>query len=682
MNQYKAENIKSFALIGHQGCGKTSLLESLLYRSKNLEKKGSVEEGTTVSDFTKEEKQAQVSMYASVIPLEFEGFKFNFLDTPGFFDFEMETRNSLKIARNAIVVIDGSKGVEVGTRKTYKLARRRQIPMAIFVNKMDKDNIDLDKILDQLKNSFEKKAIPFTWPIGTAENHKGYLHLVDMTASINNEVVDIPAEYKELAEELHKNLIEAAANHDEAILEKFFMEEEITVEELKPALKLAVQKGSLIPVVFGSCKKDSGTKGLLGICKEYLASEIDDKELFGEKGEHKVEQGEKIFEDGPFSAYVFNTVVDPFVGKISFIKVVSGSISKDQTVLNTEKDVKERINNISMMKGKETVECSTITAGDIGVLMKVASLETGDTICDPSNPVQFKKVQTIEPTIYFGLEVKNKNDEGKITESLRKIASEDLSIVVSRNAESKQLLVGCQGQSHIDNVVAKLLNTYNIEVILSDAKISYRETIKGNSDVEGRYVKQSGGAGSYGVVKIKFSHSEQDFEFVNSVFGGSVPTNFIPCVEEGLKKSMDHGVLAGFPVIGVRAELYDGKSHPVDSKPLSFEMAASFAFKDGCKAAKPTLLEPIMEIKVVAPNEYIGDIMGDLSKRRGIIMGIDPEGEEQYITAEVPQSELGKYIIDLNTMTQAQATFTMKFIRYDEVPAMLVDKIVAENKSE
>lgn len=680
MNIYKPNNIKSIVLLGHQGSGKTSLVEALLHRAGNIAKKGNINDGTTVSDFTKEEKNSKFSIYSSVIPVEYDNNKFNFIDTPGFFDFEMEAIGALRAARNAVIVVDAVKGIEVGTRKAYRLVREHCVPTAIFVNKMDKENIKLDELKDAIFKQFEKKAIPFTWPIGLANEHKGYIHTIDMTASIDNKVCDVPAEYMDLATELHSAIVEAAANYDDALLEKFFAEEPISVEELIPALKKAVIGGSIIPVIFGSTEKNSGVKGLLDILKNYFPDETVKKVSFGGQKEI-IEDDKEVSENGPFSAIVFKTMVDPFVGKISFIKVLTGAISKDDTILNANAEVEERINNISLMRGKEVIESSTITAGDIGVISKVASIESGNTICDPKAVVKYADIKRIEPTIYFAVEVKNKNDEGKITDALRKICSEDLSITADRNAETKQLLLGCQGQAHIDNVVNKLQNLYNIGVTLGDAKVSYRETIKGNSDVEGRYVKQSGGAGSFGVVRIKFSHSENDeLEFVNSVFGGAVPTNFIPCVEKGLKESMSAGVLAGFPVLGVRAELYDGKSHPVDSKPLSFEMAASLAFKDGCKKASPALLEPIMEIKVVAPNEYIGDVMGDLSKRRGIIMGIEPVGEEQYVTAEVPQSELTKYIIDLKTMTQAQGTFTMKFIRYDEVPSNLVDKIIAENK--
>lgn len=682
MKQYLPSELKSIAILGHQGSGKTSLVESLLHRSGNVAKKGNVNDGTTVSDFTKEEKNQKISIYSSVIPVEYNNCKYNFIDTPGFFDFESETKQALRAARNAIIVVDGAKGVEVGSRKNWRAVRKSCIPTVVFVNKMDKENINLDELLDQLRKDFDRKAIPFTWPIGTADNHIGYVRMIDMIASIHNEVCDIPAEYKDLAEELRENIIEAAANFDADILEKYFAGEPISNDELKPALLHAVAAGAVVPVVFGSCAKNSGVKGLLDICAEYLPSEEVVKDSFGGPHETYDLTADEIDANAPFSGYVFKTMVDPFVGKISFIKVITGSVSKDQTILNANRDAKERINNIALIRGKEQIDASTIPAGDIGILMKVASLETGDTICDPAHVVHYEGVEVLNPTIYYAVAVKNKNDEGKITDALRKICSEDLSVTAERNAETKQLLVGCQGQSHIDVIVDKLKTIYNIEVVLSEAKISYRETIKGRADVEGRYIKQSGGSGQYGVVKIEFQHSEEHFEFVNDIFGGAVPTNFIPAVQKGLEDAMKTGVLAGFPVIGIKARLYDGKYHPVDSSELAFKMAASFAFKDGCKAAKPTLLEPIMEIVVVGPNQYVGDIMGDLSKRRGIIMGIEPVGEEQYITAEVPQSELQKYIIDLKTMTQAQATFTMKFVRYDEVPSNLVDKIVAANKIE
>ena len=686
MKDYSPSQIKNIVVLGHQGSGKTSLMESVLLKSNTIAKKGSVDAGTSSSDYTKEEKNAKSSIYSSVLPVEYQDNKFNFIDTPGFFDFQIEIKQALRAARSAILVIDASKGVEVGTVKHWNYLRKKGLPSVIFVNKMDKDNINFDELLASIRSRLDKRAVPVTYPIGHGANFEGFVNVVEMKARLYNGVECVDAEIwperEEQVKALHEQIVESVANVDDAILEKVLMEEEVTIEEIRPALKQGMLEGRLVPIIVGSAHKDVGINTLLHVLNAYFPSEVDVRHPFGEAIDALEIIDRKMDPEESFSGLVFKTMVDPFVGKISYIHVRSGKLSKDQIVLNVNKDTKERINNIGLIRGKESIEASTISAGDIGVVMKVDSLETGDTICDPSAPIKYREMDKLSPTIYYSMVVGNKNDEGKITDALRKICLEDLSVTAERNTETKQLLVGCQGQSHIDNILFKLKETYKINATLEDAKISYRETIKGFADVEGRYVKQSGGSGQYGIVKIKFEHSDQDFEFVDDIFGGSVPGNYIPAVQKGLEESMKSGVLAGFPVIGLKATLYDGKYHPVDSSELAFKMAASFAFKDGCKQAKPTILEPIMEIQVVAPNDYVGDIMGDLSKRRGLIMGTEPVGEESYITAEVPQVELAKYIIDLKTMTQAQATFTMKFIRYSEVPNHLVDKIIADNKKD
>ena len=686
MKDYSPSQIKNIVVLGHQGSGKTSLMESVLLKSNTIAKKGSVDAGTSSSDYTKEEKNAKSSIYSSVLPVEYQDNKFNFIDTPGFFDFQIEIKQALRAARSAILVIDASKGVEVGTVKHWNYLRKKGLPSVIFVNKMDKDNINFDELLASIRSRLDKRAVPVTYPIGHGANFEGFVNVVEMKARLYNGVECVDAEIwperEEQVKALHEQIVESVANVDDAILEKVLMEEEVKIEEIRPALKQGMLEGRLVPIIVGSAHKDVGINTLLHVLNAYFPSEVDVRHPFGEAIDALEIIDRKMDPEESFSGLVFKTMVDPFVGKISYIHVRSGKLSKDQIVLNVNKDTKERINNIGLIRGKESIEASTISAGDIGVVMKVDSLETGDTICDPSAPIKYREMDKLSPTIYYSMVVGNKNDEGKITDALRKICLEDLSVTAERNTETKQLLVGCQGQSHIDNILFKLKETYKINATLEDAKISYRETIKGFADVEGRYVKQSGGSGQYGIVKIKFEHSDQDFEFVDDIFGGSVPGNYIPAVQKGLEESMKSGVLAGFPVIGLKATLYDGKYHPVDSSELAFKMAASFAFKDGCKQAKPTILEPIMEIQVVAPNDYVGDIMGDLSKRRGLIMGTEPVGEESYITAEVPQVELAKYIIDLKTMTQAQATFTMKFIRYSEVPSHLVDKIIADNKKD
>ncbi len=680
MKEYVPSQIRAVALLGHQGSGKTSLVESILEVSGIIPKKGSVDEGSTVSDYTKEEKNQRISIYSSLIPVEWNEYKYNFIDTPGFFDFGNEVIQALRVARASVILVDATKGIEVGTMKHWRYVRSKSIPSIIFINKMDKENIKFDELIDSIREKLGSRAVPFSWPIGHGNAFEGFVNVVDMRARLYNgkECVDaeIWPERMEQVNKLHEMIVESVANIDDAVLEKYLNGEEISTEEIHKGLRQGVLEGKLVPVLVGSSTKNVGIHTLLSMIGDYLPSEKDMRQPFGEALDEFEIIERKVDPAEPFSAFVFKTIIDPFIGKISFVSVRSGVLKKDLNVLNATKDVKERVNSIAFLRGKEQLEAESIPAGDVGVVMKMSSLETGDTICDPANPIKYDTIASLPPSIFFAMVVKNKNDEGKITEALRRIASEDLSITVDRNVETKQLLVGCQGQSHIDVIIEKLKTMYNIQVGLEDARISYRETIKGTSDVEGRYVKQSGGSGQYGIVKIKFEPTEAPFEFVDDIFGGSVPSNYIPAVQKGLEDAMKTGVLAGFPVIGLRAILYDGKYHPVDSSELAFKMAASFAFKDGCRAAKPTILEPIMEICVVAPSDYVGDIMGDLNKRRGIIVGIEPVGDEQYITADVPQAELQKYIIDLKTMTQAQASFTMKFVRYQEVPGQLVDKII------
>lgn len=688
MKEYAPSDIRNVVVLGHQGSGKTSLVESLLKMSGVLAKKGSVTDKNTVSDYTKEEKNAGVSIYSALIPVEFENTKYNFIDTPGFFDFNQEVIGASRVARTAVIVVDAQKGVEVGTMKEWRHVRSHSIPAIVFINKMDKENIKFDELIDSVRAKLGKRAVPFCWPIGHGEKFEGFVNVVENKARIydgkESRDAEIWPERKEQAKKLRDMVVESVANVDDDVMMKVLEEQEVTDEEIQVGLKKGISQGALVPVIVGSALKDVGVRTLMREIKNYFPSEADLREPFGEAPEGLDIIARKVAEDEPFSAYVWKTIIDPFMGKISFISVRSGSISKDQTVLNVNKDEKERINNIAFLRGKDQIETSKISAGDIGVIMKIDSLETGDTIADPTKAIKYSEMERLEPTIYYALVVKNKNDEGKIAESLRKICAEDVSITAERNPETKQLLVGCQGQPQIDNVLFKLKNVYNVEASIQDVKISYRETIKGTADVEGRYVKQSGGSGQYGIVNIKFEplHDGKDFEFVDDIFGGAVPSNYIPAVQKGLEDAMKAGVLAGYPVIGLKATLHDGKYHPVDSSELAFKMAASFAFKDGCKKAKPTLLEPIMKIKVVAPNDFVGDIMGDLSKRRGIILGIEPVGEEQYITAECPQAELISYIIDLKTMTQAQATYTMKFLRYDEVPANLAPKIIQQKQQE
>lgn len=638
---FMPNEIKNIIVLGHQGVGKTSMVEALLYAGKALTKKGSVKEGTSVSDYTKEEKKAKISIYSSIESITTNDSKINFIDTPGFLDYVNEVVCSLRVATGALLLIRGSKGLEVGTKKAWKYIKTFHLPTIIFVNKMDKDNVNFAKAVNEVREYIGNSVV-----VLQDENGNNMLENNDPT------------------------LVEAIATHNDDLMEKFLMEEPISKDELKVGLIKAVRNGLLIPVLGGSATNDKGVNELLDAIYTYLptADNFSEKDI-------------KCDVNAPFSAFVFKTVVDPFVGKMSYVHVRSGSLKKDMAIYNTSKQLKDKIGAVYTPFGKDQNENDCVNAGDIAIVTKVNSLETNDTICDMNFEVIYDKIDVPQPTVFYGIVVANKNDDAKVGEGLKKAASEDLSISVERNSETKQLTVGCQGQMHIDTILDKIKNNYNVNVSTEDAKVPYRETIKGFADVEGRHKKQSGGAGQFGVVKIKFEPCDTDFEFVNDVFGGAVPTNFIPAVEKGLIESLKTGVLTGNPVVGIRATLYDGNYHPVDSNELSFKIAANLAFKEGCKKAKPVLLEPIFNVTVRVPSEYVGDVMSSVSKFRGTVGDIEIDGDEQIINALIPQIEFSKCVIDLKTLTQAQATFSFKFAKYSEVPMNIAEKVIAAYKA-
>lgn len=667
---YSPSNIKNIALLGHQGVGKTSLIESLLYVTNKINKKGHITEGTTISDYTKEEKKARISIYSTVVPVELESIKFNMLDTPGFFDYVGEVRASLSVASCAILIVDATKGVEVGTKKSWKRIQRYHLPAIILVNKTEKENANFDKVVGQLQEMMGNNAVPLVCPHGIASTFDGVIDVLNKEVSIYNDGKVTSTTSTDQVDLQHAHLVEQIATHDDALTEKYLMEEEITQDELKDGLKHAVCSGHLYPILACSIRHNIGISKLLEVMEKYLPS-----------ADTRVVKDVAVDPNAPFSAQVFKTIVDPFVGKISYVIVRSGKLKRDLTIFNSTKQVKDKLGLVYTPFGKELNETTELVAGDIGVVTKVSSLETNDTFCDPNKEVVFDPIRFPQPIVYYGITVANKNDDAKVGEGLKKAAQEDLTISFERNPETKQLVVGCQGQMHIDTIIDKIKNTYNVSCSTEEAKVPYRETIKGFADVEGRHKKQSGGAGQYGVVKIKFEPSDKDFEFVNDVFGGAVPTNFIPAVEKGLIDSLKTGVLTGNPVIGIKATLYDGSYHPVDSNELSFKIAANLAFKEGCKKAKPVLLEPILDVSITVPSDFVGDVMSSVSKYRGTVGEMESVDDEQIIRASIPQVEFTKCVIELKTLTQAQAQFTSKFARYAEVPMMTAEKIIAAYKA-
>lgn len=682
MKVYQTDQIRNVALIGHSGSGKTSLTESILFATGITKRQGKVEDGNTFSDFDKEEISRKVSIGASVIPTEWENLKYNFLDTPGYFDFAGEMYGALEASEAAVILVDASSGVEVGTEKAWKYTDKKGIPKIVFLNKMDKENVNFDKVFNELKEAFGDKLVPLTLPIGQAEDFKGIVDIIDQVAKdYDGKEINIPEEHKTEIETIRETLSEKVAETDEDLMEKYFDGEAFTDEEIRKGLKLSFENGDLVPLIVGSAEKTIGVDILLEAIKKYVPAPDEIEIVKGYEDEKEVER--KVSLDEPFSAIVFKTIVDPFVGKLSVFKVLSGKITKDHEIYNSNKDDVEKLGGLFVLRGKNQIEASEIVAGDIGATSKLQITETGDTLCDKTDIIQYKEIDYPNPCLFLAVEPKAKGDEEKIGSSLQRLTEEDPTFVTERNSETKQLLIGGQGNMQLTVIVDKLKNTFGVDVELADPKVAYRETIKGTASVHGKHKKQSGGAGQYGDVHIRFEPSEEEFVFEEEIFGGAVPKQYIPAVEKGLIECLNKGPLAGYPVVNIKAVLFDGSYHPVDSNEMAFKIAASLAFRKGIKEAKPVLLEPIMKVEVLVPDEYMGDVMGDMNKRRGRILGMDPQEDGmQLIIAEAPQSEMFKYAIDLRSMTQARGSFTMEFERYEEVPSEISEKIIEEANSQ
>lgn len=684
MREYLTDKIRNVAILGHMGSGKTSLSESLLYLSKAIAKKGEVERKNTVSDYLQEEQNRQTSLSTSIIPVEWNDHKINFLDTPGSEEFLGEISQDLSVVKGAVLLLDAQKGIEVGSENAWDELRSRHTPTIIFINKIDKENVKIDKIINSVIDEFGPRVVPFVIPMGSENNYQGYIDIISKKAYVGLEEkeVDIPSEYSEKVDELYNKFVETVAGESEELLDKFFAGIELTDEEIIFGLRSALLNCDIFPILIGSATKNLGIKGLLEKICHYLPSPRDLKDKYGVNPKTGEDMSRSSNDDLPFSGYIFKTTVDPFLGTINYLKVCSGSTKglTDVYVPNTDQMIKVGV--ISGIMGKTQVPIEVLHAGDIGVLTKSGDLQTGFTICDRRDPIKFIPVDMPTPIIYVAIHAKTKQDEDKISSALQKLNLEDPTFEVKRNPETAQLLLGGQGMTHINYILEKMKNMFKVDVEVSNQKIVYRETIRKIGSAQGRHKKQSGGAGQFGDVWIRFEPlAEKDFEFASEVVGGAVPKNFFPAVEKGLIETLEHGPIAGFPVIGVRAVLYDGSYHPVDSNEISFKIAAALAFKEACKTIKPTILEPIMEVVVTVKDNYVGDIMSDIPQRRGAVVGMEPvENGRTAITAHIPEAEIIDYSIDLKAMTQGGGKFTRKFLRYDDVPSNLVDKIVAEYK--
>ena len=686
MKVYETNQIRNIAILGHLGSGKTSIAEALLFSSGAIASRGSVEQKNTVSDFMDEEKAKQGSLSTSLIPVEYNGIKLNFLDVPGTDELDNEIKQALSVVKGAVLVIDASKGVEVGTERLWNEIRKMHIPAVIFINKMDKENVKFEEILENIREKLGKKAVPFCWPIGKNENFEGFVNVIEMKARIYNgtESYDAPIweEKKPKIEQLREMIMESVAETSEDLLEKFFGGEELTEEEINTGLKNGIYHGELTPLIVGSATKNIGIRTMLGMLAKYLPQPDDLRALEGinPKTEQPVVRHTK--DEEPFSGYVFKTTIDPFVGAINFIKVNSGTLKTGQEIMVHDLHKLEKIGAMFVMMGKNQLPVDLAHAGDIVCVSKLENIHTGFTISDPRSPIMYPKTETLKPTIYVAITPKNKQDEDKISNALQRLNIEDPSFEIVRNKETAQLLLGGLGMTHINFILDRMKTVFKVEVTVEEPKVVYRETIKKRVEAEGKHKKQSGGAGQFGHVWIRFEPSKELFEFSEEVFGGAVPKNYFPAVEKGLIEAFEHGPLAGFPVIFVKATLYDGSYHPVDSNEISFKLAAALAFRESIKSATPTILEPILKMYITVKDQYVGDVMGDMNKRRGRVLGMSQVEGGQVVEAEAPESEVQKYIIDLKAMTQGSGIFQRAFARYEEVPPHLIDGIIQKYKQE
>ena len=681
---YTAKDIRNIALLGHGGDGKSALCESMLFLTKAITRLGKRADGTTVSDFDDEEKKRQYSIKTSVIPVEYAGCKVNVLDNPGYFDFAAEVVQSLRVADAGLICLTAKSGIAVGTEKGWKSLADANLPAMFYVSKLDEEHANFFGTFDAIRDTFGASAIPFTFPILKGEQAVGLVDLIAKKAyDVNGKEIALPADTEEKIEEYMAELNEQVAETDEALMEKFFMEEPFTEEELIKGIKDGIRQRTVTPVFCGCAMTGLGTTRLLENIKKFAPSPLEGKPavIVDEDGN---ESELALDPAGSPMAFVFNTVADQY-GKNSYFKVISGDIEDTMTVVNARTGDNEKLGNTFFPKGKDNVKTSKVCCGDIGVFTKLASVRTGDTLGLAGKVVTVKPMTYAEPCYRMAIYAKNKGQEDKVASGLVKLNEEDASFTYGNDPETKEMIIAGVCDIHLSVIISKLLSKYKVEAELRPAKIAYRETIKKKVEIHGRHKKQSGGHGQFGDVYIRFEpqSESEDMIFADETVGGCVPKNFIPSVEKGLRNCIGKGVLAGYPVVFLKSTLYFGSYHPVDSSDMAFQTAAGIAYKEGLPTAAPTLLEPIGELKVFIPDANMGDIIGDLNKRRGRVMGMNPDAENrgwQIVDAEVPIGEMSSYAIDLRSMTQGRGSYSLKFVRYEEVPQMNQAKIIEDAK--
>ncbi len=692
MKVYEGANIRNVVMMGHGHAGKTSLVSAMLYTAGATQRLGRVDDGTAPTDYDDEEIARKMSIGSGLAYVEWGKTKINVVDTPGFSMFVHEAKMVLPVVEAAIVVVDGVAGVEVVTQRIWSYCEEFQTPRLIVASRMDRERADAERVLESLTRVFGRTVIPLELPIGREKNLSGVVDLVRMKAYTyelggngKGKETEIPANLKDQAQEAHEKLVEMIAEGNDTLMEEFFDKGTIPEEDLIPALHDAIREDRIFPVIFSSGLGNIGADRVMDFIVDYTPAPTERESVQGEVTSGNGEPpGRKVADSEPTSLYVFKTVSDPFAGRISYFKVFSGVVKNDAVLQNFTRGSQEKLAHISIMQGKTAVPVPELHAGDIGAVAKLRETLTGDTLGEKSAPIRYPKVSLPEPAITFAIEPKSRADEDKLGVGIHKLMEEDAMLRFFRDAQTKEFLIAGTGQQHIEVAVAKMKKRYHTEVNLKAPKVPYRETIRGRADVQGRHKKQTGGHGQYGDCKIKMEPLPRggEFEFVNDIFGGAIPKNFIPAVEKGIKDAAARGYLAGFPMTDFKVILYDGSYHDVDSNDLSFQMAGRIAFKKAMEQAKPTLLEPVMGVEITVPDEFAGTIMGDLNSRRGRIQGMDNKGGNTVVKAEVPMAEMLTYGADLTSMTQGRGSFNMEMHHYDVVPSQLQEKIIDKAKAE
>jgi len=685
MKEYKINQIRNLGLVGHGGVGKTALAEALLFSAGITTRLGRVEDGNTVSDYSAEEISRKISIAASLLHLDWNNYKINLVDLPGYADFIGEVVAGLRVTETSLILISALSGVEVGTEQVWKTAEKYDCTRMFFINKMEKEHASFSKVSKQLQDRFGSGVVAVQLPLDEGLNFKGVIDLIQMKSYFFQKEAQakedkIPADLESQAQEAREKMMEAIAESDDTLLEKFFDKGELTEEEIKLGLKKGITERKIFPLLCGAATENWGTNLLLDFATEYLPSPADFVEVKGIDPNTKQEIKRKIAVEEPTCAFVFKTVAEPHVGELSFFKVYAGKISPGNDLLNPTKQVTERIGQIYVMNGKERKEIGNISAGDLGAFVKLKSTHTGDTLCDKKHPILLPPIDFPKPVINMAIKPKNKGDEEKIANGFAKLHEEDPTFIMVVDGDIRQTIIYGQGELHLEIMVDKLKKKFGVEAELEKPRIPYRETIKAKAEAQGKYKRQSGGRGQYGDawLRVEPLHHGEGFQFVDDIVGGAVPSKYIPAVEKGVVEAMHEGILAGYKMVDIKVSIYDGTYHVVDSSDMAFKIAGSMGFRKAALEAKPVLLEPIYNVEVIVPSEFMGDVMGDISSRRGKIMGMEADGGFEKIKAKVPLAELYKYSTSLRSHTQGRGHHTREFSHYEEVPREIAEKIIKE----